>query len=245
MADKICEIISLANIFSSEYNKLNNTNYCWKSDKDCFEPGEPFDFRLFDGDKSIGVQVTRNVADEMREYVKPDKAGKVISIVKENLESKGYKSLQIYVNFHKPPEKDEDIKLLAFWLEFIITEKSNEDATAFSWKLKFDDYMKQISPYVSELEIKHTEQCNIFGWSSFDIKPQKLKSIIKEKIRTEKNSYLLGWSNSESKRYYHKYTEREIQEVENLLKTQDLHVCRRINENHGENYKNIYLVGKK
>lgn len=194
MSDSIKEVKRVAKVLAKEYNKINNSNYSWATDEKCFEPGEPFDFRLFDSDKSLSVQMTRGVADPKREYILPDWSGKVISNLKSSFKEKGYKELQIYINFHKPPANSEEVKELSYWLEWVIEHRISEEPTIFSWESSFQVYLDKVKGFVSDITVKRgardTEPIFIYGWSG-----KKMNSwpspefFIPEAVKKKENLY--------------------------------------------------------
>lgn len=170
MSDNVNEIRQVATIFAEKYNTHNGTHFAWINDKQCFEPGEPFDFVLYDDDNSsLSCQVTRVLTDEMREYIKPDKASKIISEVSKLLDSKGIRDLRVYINFCFFPTTADSIGELVWWLEYIIETKANEELASFSWDSEFDQYLAKIKPYVSNISIKRVDSPRVgfvFGTDS-------------------------------------------------------------------------------
>jgi hypothetical protein len=185
----------IAQIFSKQYNLENNSNYQW-IDNRSYQPGEPYDFKLFDNDKEIGIQLTRAVADEVREFIRPKLAGEVIKGLLASLKQSGLPPLFIYLNFHKPPKKKEDIKEAVYWLHFFITQKTINATRAnyFNYHSHFDDqFLPKIKEYVDQIEISPRPDKQgieiMFGWSKgfgepwLDDEQRVLKEVKKKEIK--------------------------------------------------------------
>lgn len=199
MSDDRNEIKRVADIFVEQYNKKNNTSFSWTTDSVCFEPGEPYDFQLIDGDKKLLIQVTRPDSYDLREYVFPNKCEAVISKINKRLYQKKYKEHCVYLNFYNPPKNEDEINELSYWLEWFVENKINEDETKFSWNLEDDNYIEKIKPYISEFEIKKQPNYDrvifTFGWHPKEPKSWRYpdETIVQAVFKKEKKYIKQGY----------------------------------------------------
>jgi hypothetical protein len=198
----------LALIFVEEYNKDNGTNFTWIDNKS-YEPGEPYDIVLFDGNEKLGLQAVRAVADSVREFKRPKWADAVVSLLVERFKAvKPRHGVIIDLNFHDPPKNDKDAKTLAYWLEFLIREKlKRERLSYYTYDARFDDhYLPHIKDYVSEIRIlpdkgRGKSVCFITGASEGFPKPwlddmQRVVIAVQSKQKKYTNVILLVDSSS-------------------------------------------------
>jgi len=194
MSDSLIEIKSVANIFAKQYNLKNKSTYKWINDNKCFEPGEPYDFQLFNKDNNtLGIQVTKTVSDTEKEYIKPTYCEKVVSILKKNFDEKHIIYLNIYINFFQIPRTNENIKHLAYWLEWIVTHNIEEESY-INWDIKFEEYFNKIKRFVSHLEVqKQTYQKQtIIGHSWSGLTPEPwigAEVFVPEAVFKKENKY--------------------------------------------------------
>jgi hypothetical protein len=148
------ETKTVAEIFAEAYNKLNSSDYSWNNEKS-YQPGEPYDFKLYESKKELGVQLVRAVADADREFIRPNRVQAVIDSLKKSLDEKGLPPLSIYMNFVHPPENDDELDEIIFYLELYIEHKSDSSRTGyFMYHASFDDqFLPKIRKYINNFEI--------------------------------------------------------------------------------------------
>lgn len=142
-------------IFADQYNKDNNTNFSW-DDKRSYQPEEPYDFKLFDGKKELGVQIVRAVADPDREFIRPNRATAVVEHLRKSLENADLPGLCIYLNFENPPATEEDTQRAVYWLDYFIKIKVKDSTKPcfFRYDASFDDqFLPRIRKYISDIKI--------------------------------------------------------------------------------------------
>jgi len=166
----------LATIFATEYNRENATNYRWE-DKKSLIPKEPYDFKLFEGGRVLGVQMVRGaVSDPDKAYARPGYATKVVDQLRTILQTREMPSVYIYLNFPNPPKKREQTERLAQDLaEFIYTCSLKElPYFADEWN-KDDAFPATIKDYVSDLSIEPCRDGITGFWISFSWASGKLE----------------------------------------------------------------------
>lgn len=173
------ETETIANIFADAYNKSNNTNFSW-DDIRSYQPGEPYDFKLFSEKKELGAQIVRAVGDSNREYIRPKQCDKVVDALRKQLEANSsVPSISVYLNFYNPPKNQEEIDDAIYWLEFFIREKAVNGWRVgyFSYNDNFDGtYLKEITKWVDDIDIApiNSDKKNIrfiYGSSKKEIEP--------------------------------------------------------------------------
>ncbi|MBU4321235.1 MAG: hypothetical protein L6246_01175 [Thermodesulfovibrionales bacterium] len=145
----------IALIFVEQYNKDNNTNFSW-DDERSYQPEEPYDFKMFDGKKELGVQIVKAVADPDREFIRPNKARVVVEDLRKRLKGTNLPSLSIYLNFENPPRTEEDTQKAVWWLDYFIQEKVKDSIKLcyFRYDASFDEqFLPKIRKFISEIEI--------------------------------------------------------------------------------------------
>lgn len=162
----------VASIFLEQYNQENGTNFIWNDDKS-YQSEEPYDFKLFDNKRELGIQLIRAVDDPDREFIRPGRSNLVIDPLIKDLEEANLPAIHVYLNFHNPPETKEDIKKAIYWLDFYIREKVSNSLgpVYFAYDPSFDDhYLPRITKYISHIRISprkgpqgHVEM--MFGWA--------------------------------------------------------------------------------
>ena len=120
------------------------------------------DFLLTDRttNKTLGIQLTKAVADPDREFIRWKKANKVIYPLKKRLEGQNLPAISIFINFENQPKTNEEISKLIFWLEHIITQKSSYSSGPYfyTYEKRFDDqFTAQINNFVSKLTVRPIE----------------------------------------------------------------------------------------
>jgi len=161
-----------ANSFASVYNNENGTNYRWEDEKS-LTPEEPYDFKLFDEGRVLGVQMVRGVvADTDKVYARPGYATKVVDLLRTILQTKEMLSVCIFLNFPKPPKKREQIEQLAHHLAEVIYTCCLGELPYLANEENFDEpFLSTMKDYVSEIHIElrtdgETGFQVSFGWSS-------------------------------------------------------------------------------
>lgn len=148
------EMKSLATIFVDQYNINNGSNFQW-SDERSYQPGEPYDFKLFQGTGELGVQVVRAVADQVREFINPKKAAAIIEPLRIELEKSRLPAIFISINFHNLPQNKKGEENVIFWLQEFIRHKAriSSSGSYFSYSDDDDCYMEHIKKHVSDINI--------------------------------------------------------------------------------------------
>lgn len=167
------ETKELAEIFSQGYNKQHKTNYSWVDGKSYVgKNGIADDFVLFDGKKSLGVQLTRAVENQERDFIRHRNADRVIAMLLESLKEWGANHLYIHINFEHQPQEEEQARQLAYWLNFFIREKSkrgSRELNYYTYDASFDNqFLKRITSYVSDFRILPSPDRDgaVVGWST-------------------------------------------------------------------------------
>jgi hypothetical protein len=144
----------LATIFATAYNRENATSYKWEDEKS-LTPEEPYDFRLFEGQRVLGVQMIRGaVADTDKAYARPKYATKVVDQLRAVLQTREMPSVDIYLNFPNPPKKREQTDLLAQDLADFIYTCSLKELPYFADEWSEDEtFPSTIKDYVSDVSI--------------------------------------------------------------------------------------------
>ena len=199
----------IAELFCEGYNKANNSKYSW-DDNLSYQPEEPVDFRLIDGNLKIDVQVTRATADPEREFILPNLSGKVVEEVRKMLEKDNLPPLSLYVNFHNPPKTKKDVADAIFWLHYIISHKvsSSISPAYFTYDNSFDSqFLHEITRFISDINIWPTDGENGYirfgyGWGgeipkSWPGDDQRVIEVVQKKKKLMDGVILLvdsGWS---------------------------------------------------
>lgn len=184
----------LANILLEEFNRQNNTNFEWRGSKS-FPVEEPYDFKIFDGDVDLGVQHTRAVRDQEKEYIRPTRANLIIDNLLKRLNN--LKGLFIYINFYNFPKDKEGVDRLAFFLyELLSHKKSDSRGKTYYFRYNYRDevFLKDITPFVSDLEFFPTAPDKksqiMWGCSTKEVKPLKDdEQAITEAVIKKENQY--------------------------------------------------------
>lgn len=149
------EIKQLAQIFADAYNNERGASFSWDETRSLIQE-EPFDFKLFDGKKVLGVQLVRAaVADPDKVYARPEYAQRVIDRLLPKLKDANLPPLLVYINFPNPPKKQSQIDDTVFWLEQVITRSCLNKLNYFTYEKVFENtFLKDILEFVDEISIE-------------------------------------------------------------------------------------------
>ncbi len=164
----------LATSFATGYNHKNKTNYRWENEKS-LSPEEPYDFRLFDQGKVLGVQLVRgDVANKDKSYARPARAKKVVDQLQAIFQARGAPSVRIYLNFPKSPKKQQ-IEKLAQDLEDFIYICCLGELPYLAYEENFDELtLLPLKGHLSDIHIephvgKRTGVQISFSWASGEL----------------------------------------------------------------------------
>jgi hypothetical protein len=185
----------ISDLFLPAYNSVNGTDFTWHS----YAPGREDEIDwLFKGDAGQLLKVqqvaswgTKNDVD--MELIRPKYARLVIDELRIELERYGVSNLHVSLNFSNPPSKKEDRKTAVFWISQFVSEKARRESTAvYSFMQEdYDNYLKKITPWVSDLTLYPSESLSFgFSWSPYPIDAQgKLDAVQRfEKALIMKNA---------------------------------------------------------
>lgn len=177
MSDNKDEIKRYAEVFAEGYNSANGTSFVWDDEKS-FEPGEPFDFKLYEGKNELGVQHRRGVESEDRDFKRPKWAAQLVALLKEKFKAAGISGYDVFLILHTPVSKSDEQDKLAFYiLEFVSLKIAKGKSTAIYELDDADDWLLvPIKQWVSQLTIHETPEHEgvSFGYGTWPKEPEPL-----------------------------------------------------------------------
>ncbi|NTV31048.1 hypothetical protein HGA91_03690 [candidate division WWE3 bacterium] len=173
------EVKTLAEIFAEAYNREKGTKFIW-DDYRSHPSTEPADFRLYDSNMDLPVQLKRLVENEDRDFVRPKYAEKVIIQLQDKLDQRGIRGVSLHLNFENQPHSSEDIDKLAYWITELVAIKT-DDALSGQYVFRFDfrhdpEILKRIEQYISDIDIvsRPDRENVVIGWAWSQSYPEPL-----------------------------------------------------------------------